>query len=301
MSSPRLPIEVLERVIDICSEEAETYNTRYSYLRSFALTCRSWLPRSRFHLFSVLYIQDESRLLSFMILRRQAPTISSYVRDLNIYGPPNDAPTPNDPKKTKAKPWVHLVPLKLGPVLRDLETITLDSVDIMAVHSTFYQALSLFRSTKQLILSGVNFPTFDQFARLVLVFPNLSSLRVGVPDPLIWKDREFDAKLVGAGRSHRLRLSLLSCVSVSSSVLEDMVSWLKITPCMQTLGSISLSGRWALSSEGADAFQSLLENCGGSVLRFEFTLFESTIKNTSLVLHTHYSSLESTHDSYLLF
>ncbi|TBU54950.1 hypothetical protein BD310DRAFT_1031446 [Dichomitus squalens] len=57
-SNRSIPVEVEEAVIDQCADDANT-------LCRCALTCRDWLPRSRFYLFSAVCISTPDRLWSF--------------------------------------------------------------------------------------------------------------------------------------------------------------------------------------------------------------------------------------------
>ena len=54
MNSP-LHLELEEQVIDQLSDN-------FSALRSCSLTCRRWLPRSRYHLFSAIRIRTKDEL-----------------------------------------------------------------------------------------------------------------------------------------------------------------------------------------------------------------------------------------------
>ena len=72
-----LPIDVQETVIDESADDVDT-------LRQCALTCRDWLPRSRFHLLSAICISTQEDIYSFCDYLDAHPERRSLVRSITM-------------------------------------------------------------------------------------------------------------------------------------------------------------------------------------------------------------------------
>ena len=102
--SPRLPIEVCERIIDWVAAAPEFDNLYKLYeddfalatLRSCSLTCRSWTPRTRLHLFRILRVRcspnTEGDINGVCSLLANNPALTSFVTTL-IARPIPDKPS----------------------------------------------------------------------------------------------------------------------------------------------------------------------------------------------------------------
>ncbi|TBU41870.1 hypothetical protein BD309DRAFT_231265 [Dichomitus squalens] len=76
-SNRSIPVEVEEAVIDQCVDDANT-------LCRCALTCRDWLPRSRFHLFSAVCISTPDRLWSFCDVLDSLPELPDLIQSITM-------------------------------------------------------------------------------------------------------------------------------------------------------------------------------------------------------------------------
>ncbi|RPD79682.1 hypothetical protein L226DRAFT_425802, partial [Lentinus tigrinus ALCF2SS1-7] len=70
---PRVPVEVAERIIDLLSDHVGT-------LRSCALTCREWLPRSQYRLMTSIRIWSNEAVSSMYDYFTAHPRIAGAVR-----------------------------------------------------------------------------------------------------------------------------------------------------------------------------------------------------------------------------
>ncbi|EMD39707.1 hypothetical protein CERSUDRAFT_112011 [Gelatoporia subvermispora B] len=74
---PRLPPELTDIIIDLVSDDSVS-------LRSCSLTCSSWLPRTRVHLFKNVSVSVRNAE-AFEKLITITPEIGSYVREIHVY------------------------------------------------------------------------------------------------------------------------------------------------------------------------------------------------------------------------
>ena len=74
---PIFPTEIIENVIDHFFDDVKT-------LRSFSLTCRDLLHRSRYHIFGEIRLLGQGQLNSFFDLLDDTPNIRSLVRSVTI-------------------------------------------------------------------------------------------------------------------------------------------------------------------------------------------------------------------------
>ncbi|CAL1702697.1 unnamed protein product [Somion occarium] len=89
-----LPIEIIELVIDFCAayptsfgNAEELHEDRRETLRACALTCKTWLPRSRFNLFRHVEISPEHSSGILLDTLRTNPHCASNVRVLEVLDP----------------------------------------------------------------------------------------------------------------------------------------------------------------------------------------------------------------------
>lgn len=75
-----LPAELSDRIIDSVAASAE----RSTALYACALTCKTWLPRSRFHIFHTIQISSFSSYDRLEAILRHTPDIVYCIRNLNL-------------------------------------------------------------------------------------------------------------------------------------------------------------------------------------------------------------------------
>lgn len=161
-SGPQLPVEVCERIIDFVAGMNLHFilwgdHEMRSALRACALTCRSWVPRSRFHLFESITVRSSSDLDAIVGRLRASPVLWDRVEELII-----DVRTVPAPHW-----WMFCLPVRLAPMLRKLRWLTFDSIDLSIPHENFYKGLLLWRGIENLHLTDVQYTQHSQLARLI--------------------------------------------------------------------------------------------------------------------------------------
>lgn len=167
-------MEIYEGIIDAVWPD-------YTTLLQCALTCRSWLPRSRYNLFSRPTLRSSAQLHLFFQALRYAPVMKG----------PSPANTVEKLTLVTASAGVwptfmysacallagrlpHLEALQIGrPYLwRDLAQYRsqLDLSPRMAVH------IATFPTLKYLALNNVEITSFVALARVIVALPNISAL-----------------------------------------------------------------------------------------------------------------------------
>ncbi|OCH95095.1 hypothetical protein OBBRIDRAFT_642089 [Obba rivulosa] len=154
-----LPPEVTDRIIDFLWADRAS-------LRSCALTCRSWLPASRFHLFRTLRIWSREAF-DALIHKSCIPETAEmfrFVQHLSI--------------RERSGSFAHLVPHILVNKLPNVTSIDIHDFSVWAVSpdAGFFSILSRFKGVKALELRNVQFSTIHEMAILLCSFPSLSRL-----------------------------------------------------------------------------------------------------------------------------
>ena len=170
--SKQLPIDVLEAIIDQASD-----NT--SSLRHLSLTCATLLPRSRYHLFSILVIRTLPQLEGSLEFLELCPWLAPLVRKVTLF-----VAIPRDNSKPNVR-VLDVVPIHLLVHLPNLRTWAMETGDSELANIS--PSLSLHRSVLQcyqkygeriqsLELSAITFYSISDFKGLVSAFKGLDSL-----------------------------------------------------------------------------------------------------------------------------
>ena len=155
MASPRLPWEVIERIIAHSGDESET-------LLRFSLTCRDLRPRALCLLVGVVYLKRRVNIFDFCDFLAAKPHLKPFVRSVAM-NPNNFAPFP------------------LLSILPDLADLTFIGYDLHAVITVLNRSSLICCKRfgvhiQALHLSDLSFPTYLEFARLLLAFTNIRHL-----------------------------------------------------------------------------------------------------------------------------
>lgn len=164
--SPRLPIEILEYIVDRIALDWDqsdppvfwTLADVPTMLAACSLVHRALIPRCRLHLFETVTLRSQQDLTSLVTTLRKFPQFVKRVRHLDI-----------DATSTESQSWVSTVPLSLPITSMDLDSFSLTGVDLTLVHSTFYMACSRFHEVKNIFFQDVRFTRYSQVTRLVRV------------------------------------------------------------------------------------------------------------------------------------
>ncbi|KDQ56071.1 hypothetical protein JAAARDRAFT_208293 [Jaapia argillacea MUCL 33604] len=83
-TTPTLSPEITDKIIDYTASLC-VYDDRP--LRCCALTCRAWLPRSRFHRFKNVTLCKADVFRTFLNVLQQSPGVAEYIRSIVIQDP----------------------------------------------------------------------------------------------------------------------------------------------------------------------------------------------------------------------
>ncbi|RPD63568.1 hypothetical protein L227DRAFT_608788 [Lentinus tigrinus ALCF2SS1-6] len=157
---PHVPLEVAENIIDQLVHHVDT-------LRSCALTCRGWLPRSRYHLMTSIRIQAKDDLSSMYDYLSSTPRIASIVRNVSI--------SPADTEGNCL--YLKAFPLLLLSRLPKLQSCKMDWFhDHVSFHAANLLGTQTYLRVEELRLENIRFRTGGELARLLTAFPLLRLL-----------------------------------------------------------------------------------------------------------------------------
>ena len=165
-----IPIEVFEAVVDQACDHLRS-------LRAISLTCRTFLPRARVHIFHHIHIKSKEQIHSIPVFFHERLWLLPLVRYITIS---SDSPTD----------WQHpnrlleVVPVPLFTQLPNLCHLRLIGIGgerrVLSLSRLTLSALRIYSApVRQLELDGVVFPSVDDLMRYLSAFPNLSHLLCG--------------------------------------------------------------------------------------------------------------------------
>ena len=206
MPSPLLPWEVIERVIGHSGDDFKT-------LLNFSLTCRDLRPRALCLLVADVRFKRRDQIFDFCDFLRANPHLKPLVCSIAIR-PCDFAPFP----------LLSILPnLSKLKFYLPLNTREQDRKAVTALNrSTVACCKPLGTNIQTLHLSQLYFPTFSDFARLLLTFANLthlccSGVAIGA------KGNEAHVDVIKRRLSDRLRLSTVSLsVAVSAEISAEV-------------------------------------------------------------------------------
>ncbi|RDX46993.1 hypothetical protein OH76DRAFT_800938 [Lentinus brumalis] len=283
-STTRIPPELCDQTIDYLWDDLES-------LRACSLTCKDWLPSSRFHLFRNLRLRHADDVARFRALLTSSPSIAHFVRKLSLSAD-YDGTTP-DGTAREDDGWVNGA-AELFPRLHNVTTLALARVRWHALSAETRAAFAgVSKSVRQLFLFEVSFDASRDVIAFLSAFPSLNDLYF---QAVSWKHDSpspFDEPGTGlqirdavqeAGRMH---LSYLFLDPKSSPTL--VTEWLLKHPDEQHLQTIQLCWR---ELENTQAVGDLLQASGSSLesLQVEFPAGISE----DAVMHNHLSLANNT-------
>ncbi|OBZ67510.1 hypothetical protein A0H81_12544 [Grifola frondosa] len=228
---PVLPPEVTDCIIDALHDRQT--------LCSCALTCRNWLPASRYNLF-------------YRITINKRPNYDALLWE------------------DKERPWVHVIPHVFSIHLRNVRFLTIGDFiwDTFRLPPSFYTLGTHFTSVSTLELCSGRFSTFSEFRRLICAFPQLSRLFV--------QDTEWSRSprtplpsTHHAFTMDRPRLELLWFDSAAEGGVITLLDWLLRTPSAQSISDLQL---WTQGRSEFVACENILESLGPSLEHFQLSL-----------------------------
>ncbi|KAH9886227.1 hypothetical protein C8Q73DRAFT_283667 [Cubamyces lactineus] len=160
------PQEIYDILIDHCRRDTPT-------LLQCALTCRAWLPRSRYNLYHIVILRQREQLTGFSRTLAIAPQIADLVQELVLAPPGEDQPTiVRSATAVLAYKLPHMrkfsivQPPFMYPDVRGQVEISLRTACYLA----------LFPRLTHLALIDVSLSSFLDFVRLITALPYLTTL-----------------------------------------------------------------------------------------------------------------------------
>ncbi|KAH7928610.1 hypothetical protein BV22DRAFT_193926 [Leucogyrophana mollusca] len=181
-----IPPEITDHIIDHLHEDAEALGT-------CSLVCKSWLPASRYHLFSIISLHPWKKDSFLRLLDSTCSSFAPHVRHLYI--------REGRGAYTWEKKW-------LNDALPRLSGLT--HVESLEIEQVFWEFLSAaakksffegFRGIKQLKLRQFEFRTGTDLVTFLSAFPKLEALRL---DNVKWERETME--LAGLSVPTRLRV-----------------------------------------------------------------------------------------------
>lgn len=167
-----LPPELDDRIIDFLWDDPPS-------LCNCALTCRAWLPASRYNLYHTIHLSTRRvfwDLVRTAIIATAPPPCFAFVQELYIEMKKNDRCS-----MAERKVWVNLVPYHFGKYMSNVRLLHFERL-VHPFPRGFYSALSRFSAVTELHLECCSLGPFREFQLLVCALPRLSTLRVtGAP------------------------------------------------------------------------------------------------------------------------
>lgn len=157
-----LSIELCEHIIDILTQDIDPHDRRQT-LAACALTCRSWVRRSRLHLYSLGFV-DTRQIKAFIASVTLNPSNGRFVRHLYLRGNDNRPEDQID---------LILVPVQLPHKLPNLVHITFCDINLSVLHSSFFAHLRRFGKVRYITCDHTASSSLHRIAQLVRSFPRL--------------------------------------------------------------------------------------------------------------------------------
>ncbi|KAI1794828.1 hypothetical protein LXA43DRAFT_882924 [Ganoderma leucocontextum] len=160
------PIEIEEHIIDQLVDH-------FASIRNCSLTCRAWVPRSRFHLFGAVQITTGSALDAVLDYFQTNPHMRPLVRSLAT------APTPTE--RTRLLGTYPASLIRMLPNLRrwEMRAPLVDAKNHPP--KVFFHRTTLIQlrcsPITELHVSSIHFPSQGEFVRLISSIPLLRVLQ----------------------------------------------------------------------------------------------------------------------------
>lgn len=165
--TPYIPAELCDQIID-CLRDDKTA------LRTCGITCRSWLPRARHHLFSRAAI-DWTNCDTFKDLLLSSNNIGHHIRTIEIEGALGVFSMDRQHTAALSK-WLHSIPRVIPAALVNVQELDLALVTIdAAITASFFARLP---SVTKLSLCACTLDSFNTLVEMFYSMPLLQDLVV---------------------------------------------------------------------------------------------------------------------------
>ncbi|KAK7685101.1 hypothetical protein QCA50_011938 [Cerrena zonata] len=303
-----IPPELSDYTIDFLHDDIPS-------LRACALTCRSWLLASRFHLFDTVRVhsaQDLDKLVALVSSTNgHSQDIVSCIQTLSVSKASPASTSPHTTDRSLAH-WEASLPTVLSPQLPYLSSLHIDSFLSFWQPSSFsLSSFSQFTSVRNVHLSNSSLKSFQDLRSLLGKLPQVDDLWLDnvtfgneqifsnsyllglADDQPEGQERTGNSPLASGTSTPRPWLGInthpaYDLVSLTSLRIDRnpkpiavLLGWLLTTPSVQTLRNIAFS---ALENHDLDAVNTFLGVVGGSLESLTVGLKEGTAIGTDLPL-----------------
>ncbi|KAH9938759.1 uncharacterized protein BXZ73DRAFT_44409 [Epithele typhae] len=203
MSSPRVPIEVIEHIIDELG--ATEYST--AALARCIRVHKDWIPRTRIHLWRTLTVSSREQLPVICDTFDRNPTLQSLVKVVRL-------------KPNRGNEFPVTAPIVLLPYLIHIQAWEFFGGlgTTFPLRRAMLVSLGQYRDVKRVTLSGVRFKNLFHLCPILYAFPALEET---IMESISGLDTPSNQSFLSAhGRIKGLRqLGLITVISVESTLL----------------------------------------------------------------------------------
>ncbi|GJE87620.1 F-box protein [Phanerochaete sordida] len=157
-----LPNELSDYIVDFLHDDRQS-------LKSCSLTCRSWYPAARFHLYDRVYLSSPAAACTLQELLHESPYVGQFTQHLVMAKVAPQA-TPDPHKDNGQEPALRT----WEPLFSALPNVHQLGISWLEIDIAFQSALlHNFVQTTELTLQYCRFPSFGGFASVLHSFPSL--------------------------------------------------------------------------------------------------------------------------------
>ena len=169
---PAIPTEVVEQIIDMVAEVKHRFDKEEVELRTYSLyacslVARSWVPRSRLHLYPFVELSSDRKTRRFLNSLAQSPALGQFVETLQI--------RPHD-EDERTCGWIFKALTTLPPLLPNLRELVL--CELPDLRQECIAVLSRFRTVESPVLYDLRKQSLREIVLLISRFPHLRRLYV---------------------------------------------------------------------------------------------------------------------------
>ena len=256
----RLPPELVDQIIDHLWDNQKA-------LLACSLTCRTWVPSSRLHLFRSVRVCSAADCTTLSALISSAPVITRCIQKFTVSADFSGTDG-SEREEEGSDTWINAVAVLVAKLER-VHTLALSRLrwDVLSP-GTKYAFATVFKNVKTLLLFEVRFHQSADVIRFLSAFPQLAELYFhGVSwtheslDP--FSEEQSNSELLTRNTEH-MQLTYLFLDPQSSPTL--VTEWLLKHPVEPRLRTIELCWR---EMEDARALGDLLRASGSTLERLQ--------------------------------
>ncbi|CAL1708665.1 unnamed protein product [Somion occarium] len=269
---------VEERRVCLLDFDYPGYNliqrSQRAWLAACCLTCRSWLPRSRYYLYHDIVLggsmdDDAACVTRFVHCLRAGRRNGALIESLAFKG--------EGPKKPGI---ISSALLLVGSLDANFRSLSLGELDMSCVHPSFFRSLAQFKSVRELTCSVGERSTLKHYIQMLSSLPNISSLSLITVEG----DAEHHTHETGRNEAivrcshqiglHALRIALGIFEITGPKVMIPLLRWLvDSTATPHNLRRLEISSSVHESLEILLTLNDVLKHCGSSIEDLKLHLY----------------------------